>query len=129
MRQRFFTKSEKAKNEKSTEASADSGSSADSGTAESEDPVNVDPTAETSAANTASQMKKRYIGTWMLKGVLNSDGSIAASGSCKYVFRSDGSYTCSGKTAEGSAINESGSWSLNSDKKLVTGKECHGHQR
>jgi hypothetical protein len=116
------TKTEQAKDNSS---SSDEKTSKDSKSADV-DPGDADTTDSTSANNTAAQMKAKFIGTWELKGILYSDGSFSKAGTCKYVIKADGTYTCKGETAGGSAINESGSWSLNSDKKLVTGKNTMG---
>lgn len=126
------SKSDSSKSDSTkTEQAKDDSSSTDEKTTEDSKSADVDPgdadtTDSTSANNTAAQMKTKFIGTWQLKGILNSDGSFSGAGTCKYVIKSDGTYTCKGETGDGTAINESGSWSLNSDKKLVEGKYTMG---
>lgn len=86
-----------------------------------EDPGNNDPTETVSKTHTASQMEKKYIGTWVQKGILQSDGSIANDNTkSTLTVKEDGTYKLSLTDPSGTSVKE-GKWSLNGDKKLVAG--------
>lgn len=118
------TSSEQASNDSDSTSTSDEATT-DEG--DSEDPANADQTEDNSSSST-SAVKAKYVGTWKLKGILYSDGSIVSdgAGSAKYVIKSDGTYTETGKDADGNTISDSGSWSLNSKNKLVAGSATMG---
>lgn len=103
--------------------SSDSTAKTDEG--DSGDPANEDTTAATTENKTDAQASKMFIGTWKMKGLLDSDGSITDAGSCKYIINKDGSYTAKG-TIDGKDIAESGTWTLGDKKKLVAGDQTLG---
>ena len=95
---------------------------------DSEDPANADGTIETGQNATAEEMIRRYVGTWVEQGVIQSDGNLDSSSgsSCTYVIKSDKTYTAKGVDINGQKINEKGKWKLNENKQLVCGKYTLG---
>ena len=96
--------------------------------AEAEDPANADGTIETGQNATAEEMIKRYVGKWVLQGIIQSDGNLDTSSGakCTYVINSDKTYTAKGKDVNGKKIDEKGKWKLNENKQLVCGKSTLG---
>lgn len=91
------------------------------------EPGNADPTGSVAKDKSSDEMESLYVGTWTIKGVLLSDGSIDGEGvSGNFVIKSDGSYTADVTYADGSTDKGSGKWSVNSDKKLVAGSAVMG---
>lgn len=102
-------------------------SSTGSGGEEDVEPGNADPTGSVAKDKTADEMESLYVGTWTIKGILLSDGSIDSEGvSGKYEIKSNGEYTADVTYADGSTDKGSGKWSVNSDKKLVAGSSEMG---
>ena len=121
--------SKKDSGSSSSESQQNSSSeSAQSGENDPGDAGNNDPTAETAQNNTVQQMKEKYIGSWTQKGLLMSDGSIDDSDGSTgtLTVKDDGTYTLTLKDSDGKTTENSGKWSVNSDKKLVVGSYTMG---
>lgn len=88
--------------------------------ADPEDPAASSGTMQNHSSEKESKVKARYVGTWVMKGILMRDGSLEGTGgvSGKYVIREDGTYTSSMTNPEGGKTSAGGNWSLNSSKDL-----------
>ena len=88
--------------------------------ADPEDPAASSGAMQNHSSEKESKMKARYVGTWVMKGILMRDGSLEGTGgvSGKYVIREDGTYTSSMTNPEGGQTSAGGNWSLNSSKDL-----------
>lgn len=88
--------------------------------ADPEDPAASSGAMQNHSSEKESKVKARYVGTWVMKGILMRDGSLEGTGgvSGKYVIREDGTYTSSMTNPEGGKTSAGGNWSLNSSKDL-----------
>lgn len=88
--------------------------------ADAEDPAASSGAMQNHSDEKTSKVKAKYVGTWVMKGILLRDGSLDSTGgvSGKYVIREDGTYTSSMTNPEGGKTSAGGNWSLNDSKNL-----------